>query len=82
MGDAEPSLPVVGVAPVGVPGDPGTQSRQHPDADEQRGAVDPHRGTAVGQMDQVKEDGERPGAHRNVRYHGMQRVAKPGSIQE
>src|SRR5207249_8939142 len=81
MSNSNATLTVDRLVPVRIPGDGRAESGEDPDQDRYISGGAP--GLApIEEIDDVEENGECPGAERNVGDDGMERMAQPGAMHE
>src|SRR5207237_4255780 len=81
VGDTDTTLTVDGLVPIGISGN--SRAEGGHDTNEDRHVCRGAPALAlIEEIDDVEEDGERPGAQRDVGDDGMQRMAHPGPGDE
>src|SRR5439155_1148895 len=81
MSNSNATLTVDRLVPVGISGDGRAESGENTDENGDVGRRAPPL-TAIEEIDDVEEDGERPGSERDVGDDGMERMAQPGAVHE
>src|SRR5437879_4513635 len=81
MGHADSPLATEGIAPVGEAGEGRSKRPQKTDENRYVGRGDPAVRPSE-EVDDVEQDGERPGANRDIGEDRMKRMTQPGAVSQ